>query len=743
MKKLLTILLVLISFSTFAQFEAGEYINSDTVKIDGVPLLLNTFKQGNLGGASNIFYSTGASSQPASGSLNQVIGGNSLSANYVPMWYGNKLANSNIYQDVSGNVGINKTDPTEKLDVLGTFKLSGNIVQDGVANGKGIQMRIGSKNRWIIGYEGDESGGNLGTDMYYYRYDDNGDYLGLAMILKRGNGNVGIGTTSPLSKLSINGGLHVGGDSDAGDDNILADGTITGTQLISNIATGTPPLVVASSTKVDSLNVGLLDGKKASDFQLNSDTLTFDATLSDLADSSAAIRALANTKAVVSGTDNYIMKKTGDNTLGNSSLIDNGSTVSTSLPFSSTISLSAPTHFAGSSYWNSNFFELGYGQIGNRYAVIDLTGDDTYTDYGLRLIRGNTGADAISQISHRGKGAFYVGAQDAASVYFTTKNTIAVTIDTLQRTGFGTLTPAAQIHSQSTGTQARLGYDANKYTDLSTGSTGNLTIDPTGDTVKVVGAVNSTGGFFKNGVEITGGSGGGISNIGITVPTGLTVSPDAITSNDTFAISLQSGYSIPTTANQTNWTEGYNNQISTVAFSGSTTKQITLTQKDGGQIFGYFTDLTASDWVTDTYGIKYNAGKVCIGTATSPSFSAELTVGNGSNTTHAISASSLDKSAVFATSSSGFGVNAQSGYRAISGAGTGSGIGVYGTSSTGFGGFFEGLGCKATKYYVSSLNTAPASSTATGTTGEIRFTSDYIYVCVATNTWKRTQISTW
>jgi hypothetical protein len=45
------------------------------------------------------------------------------------------------------------------------------------------------------------------------------------------NGNFGVGTTSGLSKLSINGGLHVGGDSDAGDNNILADGTITGANL--------------------------------------------------------------------------------------------------------------------------------------------------------------------------------------------------------------------------------------------------------------------------------------------------------------------------------------------------------------------------------------------------------------------------------------------------------------------------------------------------------------------------------
>jgi len=38
-------------------------------------------------------------------------------------------------------------------------------------------------------------------------------------------GNVGIGTATPLSKLSIDGGLHVGGDSDAGDNNLLVDGT--------------------------------------------------------------------------------------------------------------------------------------------------------------------------------------------------------------------------------------------------------------------------------------------------------------------------------------------------------------------------------------------------------------------------------------------------------------------------------------------------------------------------------------
>lgn len=37
----------------------------------------------------------------------------------------------------------------------------------------------------------------------------------------------------------------------------------------------------------------------------------------------------------------------------------------------------------------------------------------------------------------------------------------------------------------------------------------------------------------------------------------------------------------------------------------------------------------------------------------------------------------------------------------------------------------------------------PANASATGTTGRITWDSDYMYVCVATNTWKRTTLATW
>jgi hypothetical protein len=52
-------------------------------------------------------------------------------------------------------------------------------------------------------------------------------------------------------------------------------------------------------------------------------------------------------------------------------------------------------------------------------------------------------------------------------------------------------------------------------------------------------------------------------------------------------------------------------------------------------------------------------------------------------------------------------------------------------------------GFVAPSFTLTDLNTAPASSTATGTKGEIRITSTYIYICTATNTWVRAALSTW
>jgi len=37
----------------------------------------------------------------------------------------------------------------------------------------------------------------------------------------------------------------------------------------------------------------------------------------------------------------------------------------------------------------------------------------------------------------------------------------------------------------------------------------------------------------------------------------------------------------------------------------------------------------------------------------------------------------------------------------------------------------------------------PASSSASGTKGDIAYDDDYIYVCISTDTWKRSPLTTW
>ena len=53
------------------------------------------------------------------------------------------------------------------------------------------------------------------------------------------------------------------------------------------------------------------------------------------------------------------------------------------------------------------------------------------------------------------------------------------------------------------------------------------------------------------------GSTGSVSSVAMTVPTGLTVTGSPITTSGTLALTLTAGYSIPTTAKQTEWDAGY------------------------------------------------------------------------------------------------------------------------------------------------------------------------------------------
>jgi len=85
--------------------------------------------------------------------------------------------------------------------------------------------------------------------------------------------------------------------------------------------------------------------------------------------------------------------------------------------------------------------EIGTGRTGNGNSFLDLVGDATYTDYGLRIIRSNTGANTNSLIIHRGTGGLYLQAQDAGSIGFQTSATNRLFIDASGNVGIGTVLP--------------------------------------------------------------------------------------------------------------------------------------------------------------------------------------------------------------------------------------------------------------------------------------------------------------
>jgi hypothetical protein len=82
----------------------------------------------------------------------------------------------------------------------------------------------------------------------------------------------------------------------------------------------------------------------------------------------------------------------------------------------------------GATAVSSDKIEINSTGSGNRIAYIDFHGDDTYTNYGLRLLRGDTGENATSYLSHRGTGDFVISAMEAARIVFLTTNTTRAVI---------------------------------------------------------------------------------------------------------------------------------------------------------------------------------------------------------------------------------------------------------------------------------------------------------------------------
>jgi hypothetical protein len=103
---------------------------------------------------------------------------------------------------------------------------------------------------------------------------------------------------------------------------------------------------------------------------------------------------------------------------------------------------------------NVSFLEIGTGTTTNQSAFIDFVGDTTYTDFGLRIVRGNTGANSTSVIT-----------------------TERLRIDTSGRLLVGTSSDSGGALFQVNGDRIRIGTAKTPASASATGATGEIAWD--------------------------------------------------------------------------------------------------------------------------------------------------------------------------------------------------------------------------------------------------------------------------
>lgn len=324
---------------------------------------------------------------------------------------------------------------------------------------------------------------------------------------------------------------------------------------------------------------------------------------------------------------------------------------------------------------------------------------------------------------------------------------------------------------------------------MANGGTGAALVDPAADRIMFwddsAGAMTwltAGSGLTITGTTISASAGSGtVTSVALSGgTTGLTVSGSPITTSGTITLggtlAIANGgtgaataagarSALGAAASGTNTDINYLNGASGVGLGAVSLGGYGTLNATALYINGYPTGAVINGGTGQT---TYTNGQLLIGNSTGNTLTkATLTGGTGITVTNGAGSITISASGSYAAS------GANSDITSLSGLGAGSETvpSIRSTADADTGLFFTGAGARsvgvavdgaarvffgATEIQAQSgveiqcgsgglrlAGTAPASAAASGSAGQIRYDSSYIYICTATNTWKRVAVATW
>jgi len=168
--------------------------------------------------------------------------------------------------------------------------------------------------------------------------------------------------------------------------------------------------------------------------------------------------------------------------------------------------------------------------------------------------------------------------------------------------------PTLQLSDTSSGTIWNIQNDGGGF-EINSGTTNKFVMYSSGNATfvndltanKFIKSGGTSSQFLMADGSVSSGNAGTVTSVGLSAPTGFSVSGSPVTTSGTLALAFSAGYSLPTISSQGNWDTAYNRSLTSIGVSGTTTKTLTLTKQDGTTLTASWSDIN-TDAVTSVFG---------------------------------------------------------------------------------------------------------------------------------------------